>query len=191
MSIFTKMLISSPDPVIAYSEVVWYKEPSNEYENMSGLTIQGLKVYYNRNFKCISIPFNDLLKVSGIWNSCVTTQNATDDINTPHVIFGKSQLNQLILKFYIWRFFLSETVLYVENKNGKIEVNKSVIPTCGIHHLFQSFEQCDNSESLYAFKKRAVKLSRRKQRSVRKTALRSAEYELCISISKKNVFLYS
>ena len=38
-SIFTTMSTLSPDPVIAYFEVGWYKEVSNEHENLSGLTI--------------------------------------------------------------------------------------------------------------------------------------------------------
>ena len=34
-------------------------------------------------------------------------------------------------------YYISKT------KNDKIEVNKSVIPTYGIHHLSYSFEECD------------------------------------------------
>ena len=50
---------------------------------------------------------------------------------------------------YIWK---------IENKKGKIEVNKSVIPSCGIHHLSYSFEQFNKFRPQYAFRMTTVNI---------------------------------
>ena len=63
MSISTKMSTLSPDPVIAYFEVVLYKKLSDEHENLPGLIIWGLEVEYARNINLISIPCYDLLRL--------------------------------------------------------------------------------------------------------------------------------
>ena len=61
-SIFTKLSTLSPDSVIAYLEVVWNKELSNEFENLSGLTIWG-QVDFARIVNFISIPCNGILRL--------------------------------------------------------------------------------------------------------------------------------
>ena len=61
MSIFTK----SPEPFIAYFEVVWYKILINEHENVSGFKIWGQQVDYARNVNLISTLIMGLF---GIWN---------------------------------------------------------------------------------------------------------------------------
>ena len=59
-SIFTKMSTLSSDPVIAYFEVVWHKELSNEHQNLSGLTIYVLQVDFARIVNFISISCNGI-----------------------------------------------------------------------------------------------------------------------------------
>ena len=59
-SIFTKISTLSPDHVIAYFEVVWYKELNYEHENLSGLTILGLQVGFARIVNFIFIRCNGI-----------------------------------------------------------------------------------------------------------------------------------
>ena len=119
-SIFTRMSTLSSDPVIAYFQVVWYKELSNEYENLSGLTIWDLQVDFARIVNFISISCNGILKVfmvSGthLWPS----KMPRIAIDVPHVIFfWKSQLYHLLLKSHIWGFLCNRNEWYIENKNS-------------------------------------------------------------------------
>ena len=55
----------SPDPVIAYFEVVWGKELNNEHENLSGMTIWRLQVDFARRVNFISAAHTLKLRPGG------------------------------------------------------------------------------------------------------------------------------
>ena len=85
----------SPEPVIVYFEVVWYKELRNELENLSGLTIRDLQVDYARIIN-ISILCNDVLRVflqSGTHLCALLMPRIV--IDAPHVIFLKDKMARL------------------------------------------------------------------------------------------------
>ena len=104
----------------------------------------------------ISISCNDLLRVSfGIWNSFVCTCQELP--LTPHMsVFWKSQLNELTFKLDIWRFLCIRNPIISRTQNGKIEINKSVILSCGIHRLSYLFEQCDKFRKFICLTMRTV-----------------------------------
>ena len=99
--------------MVKYFEVVRYVKLSNEYKNLSGLTIWGLQVDYTRNVNMISIIKGFL----GVWNSFMTTKNATNSANFREGNKGASEkLRYVRVSTNFALQVPRKTFLYIHNK---------------------------------------------------------------------------
>ena len=85
------------------------------------------------------------LGIFGIWNTFLTNKIATNYPWQPKVSLSKISPLFTEFKLHIWRFLciMNQIIYQIETKilkSGKIEVNRPVIPTRGIHILSYTFE---------------------------------------------------